>query len=298
MPSLEKCDICPRECGANRNSGEKGFCSAGKDVYVSKVMLHKWEEPCISGRNGAGTVFFSGCSLKCRFCQNEEISRKEYGRRFDEDSLADLFLDLRDKGAENIELVTPTHYTLQIRNALIKVKDELNIPVIWNSGGYEKKETLKYLKGLVDVYLPDVKYFDKKLSLDFSCAENYFEYASEAVCEMFDQVGEFCTDKRGIAQKGLMIRHLVLPSHKDDSLKILEELGKLLPKEKIRISIMSQYTPYSHDEKFKELNRKLTTYEYMKVVGYAEKLGFDGYIQDRTSSKKEYTPDFSSFGEI
>ena len=298
MIRLDKCNMCPRECGIDRTSGQIGFCSAGKDVVVSKIMLHKWEEPCISGENGAGTVFFSGCSLKCRYCQNYSISRELHGKTLDKDGLADVFLKLRDKGAQNIELITPTHFTLQIIGSLEKVKDRLGIPVIWNSGGYEKTETLRLLDGLVDAYLPDVKYFDNDLSVAFSCADDYFTYAKNAILEMYRQVGEFTTDEKGMIKKGLMIRHLVLPGHRKDSEKILRELADILPVGKIRLSLMSQYTPYIHDEKYKELNRKLTTFEYNEALNIADELGFDGYSQERTSSKQEYTPDFSEFDGI
>lgn len=293
--SLEKCNLCPRNCNIDRTRGEKGFCHSSDKIFVAKRMLHKWEEPPISGKKGAGTVFFSGCNLKCRYCQNYSISRNEYGREYDTASLSELFLEIQNMGAETLDLVTPTHYALQIKNALERIQNKLNIPVVWNSGGYEKKETVESLSGLVDVYLPDAKYFSSTLSKNFSAAENYFDCFSKAVVEMYNQVGEYKENENGTAEKGVIIRHMVLPSHREDSIALLHKISEILPTDKIRLSLMCQYTPYNNDDTYQELNRRLTTFEYNKVVDTAEKLGYIGFTQERTAAKEEYTPDFSEF---
>jgi len=291
MESYRKCSICPRECCVDR-SVTKGYCSCSEELSVAKVMLHKWEEPSISGNKGSGAVFFSGCSLKCVYCQNKAISRHEGTKKYTERELADIFLELQESGAHNINLVTPSHYVLNIVKALDIAKPKLNIPVVYNTGGYEKKETIKLLEGYVDIYLPDLKYYSNDLSTRYSSAPDYFYYAKEAITEMYRQTGDYTENEEGIAQKGVIVRHLVLPGCRNDSIKLLCELHSFLPINKIRLSLMSQFTPDYVSDDYPELKRKLTTFEYSSVLKKAEELGFLGFFQQRESADKKYTPDF------
>ena len=291
--------LCPRNCGADRESG-MGFCSVPSEVYVSRAALHMWEEPPVSGTRGSGTIFFAGCNLRCVFCQNKAISRGRAGRVCSEEELAEIMLSLRDKGAHNINLVTPTHYTETLARVLERVKPHLGIPVVWNSGGYESVESLKLLEGLVDVYLPDVKYFSPELSARYSSAPDYFEVARDAVTEMYRQTGDVCFSEEETAEgkvtlikKGVILRHLVLPGCRKDSIKIVEELSGLLPVHGVRLSLMRQFTPDFVDrEKHPELCRHVTTFEYESVVKRASELGFDGYVQGAEAATADYTPDF------
>ena len=285
------CRLCPRECGINRQINT-GFCGAGDDMRIAKMMLHKWEEPCISGTKGSGAIFFSGCTLRCCFCQNEKISTCQTGDIYTERQLADKMLWLQDDGAHNINLVTAGHFTHRVIKALDMAKPQLKIPVVYNCSGYEKVETLRMLKGYVDIYLPDIKYYSPQLSKRYSQAENYFEYASQAVKEMYNQVGEIQLDEAGIIQKGLIIRHLVLPTHTDDTIAILKWIRTNLPHDKILISLMSQYLPMHKAHRFEEINRRLTPDEYKKAENAMRVLGFDGYTQAPESSDKCYIPDF------
>jgi len=261
-------------------------------------MLHHWEEPCISGKNGSGAIFFSGCTLKCVFCQNKEISRQPKGTEMTERQLANLFLQLQDKGAHNINLITPTHFTKQIISALNIVKHKLYIPVVYNTSGYETVDTLKMLSGYVDIFLPDFKYYDSFLAEKYSKAPDYFEIASKAICEMFRQVGKYTEDENGILKKGVIIRHLVLPACRHDSVKILEEIKKLLPISDIRLSLMSQFTPDFVPKEYPELSRRITTFEYNSVLKKATELGFEGFFQSRESAVTSYTPDFKKQNEM
>ena len=286
------CNICPRACGADREKG-RGFCSVPSEMYISRIALHAWEEPPISGTRGSGTVFFSGCNLRCVFCQNKKISRSAAGRVYSEDELIDEMLRLEGEGAHNINLVTPTHYAKVVAKVLDKAKPRLNIPIVWNSGGYESVETLKMLDGLVDVYLPDLKYYSSELSARYSSAPDYFEVAKMSLAEMHRQVGAVRFDGDGMLEKGIIVRHLVLPSCRRDSIKVLEELAKILPANEIKVSIMRQFTPdFVDGEKYPELNRRLTSFEYDSVVKRAGELGFDGYTQGAESARAVYTPDF------
>jgi putative pyruvate formate lyase activating enzyme len=265
-----------------------------------------WEEPVISGVRGSGTMFFSGCNLRCVFCQNKKISRSAAGRVYSESELADAMLRLRDRGAHNINLVTPTHYSGELARVLESVKPKLNgLPIVWNSGGYESVETLKMLDGLVDVYLPDVKYFSSELSAKYSSAPDYFEVAMDAVGEMYRQVGDprieiesIELDKETVREvplikKGVIVRHLLLPGCRRDSIRVVEELAKRFSPESLKISIMRQYTPDFVDrERYPELARRVTSFEYDSVVKRAAELGFDGYVQSAESATKDYTPDF------
>lgn len=291
---FKKCRLCPRECSADRTAG-KGYCHMSDKLCVARVMLHRWEEPCLTGEYGAGAVFFSGCSLKCVYCQNYEISESDKGKKIDAKRLSEIFLELQEKKAACIDLVTPTHFTPQIISALEKVKDKLFIPVVYNCGGYEKAETLKYLDGLADVYLPDLKYMDSVLSGKYSSATDYFEYASEALKEMCRQTGKIVYDENNIMKRGVIIRHMILPSCRKDSLNILKWISEKLPRENFIISLMSQYYPCYKSGEFKEINRKLSTYEYNCVLDEAVKLGLEGFMQDRNSADKSYTPDFNTY---
>ena len=288
---MDKCNLCPRLCNADRINSV-GFCMCKNNAVVSKYMLHHWEEPPISGTRGSGAIFFSGCTLKCVFCQNRDISRQPKGKAVTVSQLADIFLELQDMGAHNINLVTPTHFTPQIITALESVKHKLNIPVVYNTSGYEKIETLKNLDGLVDVYLPDFKYFDSGLSKKYSNAADYFDVAIKAVQEMYRQTGKYQENREGLTEKGLIIRHLVLPGCRHDSVKVLEAINDILPVKDIRLSLMSQFTPDFVSAEYKELSRKITTFEYNFVLNKAIDLGFSGFFQQKDSASAKYTPDF------
>ena len=285
------CKLCPRKCGIDREK-EIGFCSVPSKFYISRIALHKWEEPSISGTRGSGTVFFSGCNLRCVFCQNKKISRSAAGRSYTEDELISEMLRLEREGAHNINLVTPTHYAASLVPLLKRARAMLRIPIVWNSGGYESVETLKTLEGLVDVYLPDLKYFSPELSARYSSAPDYFEVACKAIKEMHRQVGEAVIED-GLIKKGIIVRHLVLPSCRKDSIRIIEELSKILPVNELKISIMRQFTPdFVDGEKYPELCRRVTSFEYDSVVKKAAELGFDGYTQGAEAASAAYTPDF------
>lgn len=290
------CNACPRKCNAIReyDKASNGFCKMPYNPAIARAALHFWEEPCISGKNGSGTIFFSGCSLRCMFCQNEEISRSEKGNRLDVDGFIDLMKRLEDKGANNINLVNPTHFAPFIRSALEKYKPK--IPVVYNTGGYDTVSSIKSLNGIIDVYLPDLKYFDSEVSKKYSSAPDYFENASQAILEMYHQTGECVFNTDGIIKSGVIIRHLILPGNIEQSYKVLDWIAQNLPKTTY-ISLMSQYTPMTKYEKHPELNRRLTTFEYQKVLKYFERLGFEnGYMQQINSAEKQYIPDFSDFG--
>ena len=294
---MGKCYICPRNCGADRDIGELGFCRAPADIFVSKIMLHSWEEPCISGRGGAGTIFFSGCNLHCVYCQNNAISCGGVGNILSDYELEKEIFSLCEQGAECIEFVTPTHYTERLAKLLENIKPRLNIPTVWNSSGYEKVESLKSLDGLIDIYLPDFKYFDGEIAKKYSFAEDYAAVATAAVKEMSRQAGKPHFNDDGMMQKGLIVRHLVLPSHRGDSCEVLRLLESEIGHENMLLSLMSQYTPDFYveahkDGEYKNLCRRLTSFEYDSVSRLARELGFDGYFQEHSSADKKYTPDF------
>lgn len=292
----EKCRLCPRNCGADRQKSN-GFCKSGKLSSVARADLHMWEEPCISGSRGSGAVFFSGCSLRCVFCQNHEISHTPYGQALSDDALARVFLHLRDKGAHNINLVNPTHFAKNIINALGMVKKELGIPVVWNSGGYEKSETIASLHGLVDIFLPDLKYVSPTLSGKYSSAPDYFDYAKSALDEMFRLVGYPEFDGDGMMKKGVLVRHLVLPSNVEESKKVIDHLAQNYDTNKLYVSLMCQYFPTHKAFDFPEISRRLTTLEYQKVLKYAREKGIiNGFCQEKSSAKEEYVPQF--FGKL
>lgn len=289
---MDGCILCPRQCGVDR-AERVGYCGSGSLPKVARAAKHHWEEPCISGTEGSGTVFFSGCTLGCVFCQNREISRGGTGREVTIEHLADIFKRLEGQGVHNLNLVTPTHFTPQILQALELAKP--TVPIVMNCGGYERVETLLQWEGKVQVYLPDLKYFSTELSAKYSAAPDYFAVASKAILEMHRQQPKLVWEG-DLLKRGLIIRHLVLPGCMKDSLEILEFLDKNLPKDSFLLSLMSQYTPTENCKKYPELNRRVTTYEYRKVADRAAELGFSGFAQDRRSAKEEYTPPFNLEG--
>ena len=290
------CHLCPRNCGINRTISV-GFCGCGSTLKAARAALHHWEEPCISGTRGSGAVFFSGCTLKCCFCQNHLISQGTLGKELSPKRLGEIFLSLQEQGAHNIDLITATQFLPQILPALDFVKHKLHIPVIYNCGGYEKTETLALLKDYIDIYLPDLKYFDSALSWRYSKAKNYFEVASEAIPYMIEQTGGLRYDTQGILQKGVIIRHMVLPGGKEDSIQLLHWIKENLPKGKYLLSLLSQYTPFYKSSDYPEINRRITTYEYNKVLDTAISLGLtQGFMQEKSSAKEEYTPPFDLEG--
>ena len=270
-----------------------GFCKAPNDIYIARASLHQWEEPCISGENGSGTVFFSFCPLKCVFCQNYSLSHENKGTKISTVELANIFLKLQSQKAHNINLVTPTHYSLQVLDALkIAKANGLTIPIVYNTSGYENVETLKMLDGYIDVYLPDFKYFSNELSKKYSGVSNYFEVATDALKEMFRQVGEFSIDENGIIKRGMIVRHLILPGYTEDSKAVTQHIYDLF-RDKIYISIMNQYTPLPHVSNYPEINRKVTDEEYDDVIDFALSLGIENaFIQEGDTAKESFIPDF------
>ena len=292
MKEYLNCKLCPRGCGVNR-SNQKGFCGESDILRVARASLHMWEEPPISGKNGSGTVFFSGCNLGCVFCQNHEIAHDHKGKEISPENLAEIFLALQKKCAANINLVTAVHFVPHVIAALdIAKANGLSIPVVYNSSGYESAETLRLLRGYIDIYLPDYKYRSPLLAERFSKAKNYPEVAERALAEMVSQTGPCIFDENGMMKKGVIVRHLVLPGHTDDSMAVLEYLHKTYG-DRIYISIMNQYTPMRKYEAFPELSRKLTSYEYGKVVKFAEKIGIkNGFLQSGEAAKESFIPSF------
>ncbi len=290
------CQLCPRTCKVNRQI-TTGFCGCSNEIKAARAALHLWEEPCISGTKGSGTVFFSGCTLKCCFCQNSQISCENFGKTLSISQLGEIFSKLQEQGAHNLNLVTPTQYLPFIIEALDKIKSSLTIPVIYNCGGYERPEIISLLKDYVDIYIPDLKYYDTSLSHSYSKAKNYFSFASKAILEMVQQTGAPVFNKEGILQKGVLIRHLVLPGCKEDSIKLLEWLSETLPKNSFLLSLLSQYTPVYKAQDHPEINRRITTYEYNKVLDKAIALGLEqGFMQERSSASSVYTPSFQLEG--
>lgn len=294
---LENCKLCPRNCQVNRNNNELGYCKMGKDLIVARAALHHWEEPIISGTNGSGTVFFSGCNLKCVFCQNFNISTNNFGKEISIERLSEIFLELQNQGAHNINLVTPTHFVPQIIEALRLAKEKgLNLPIVYNSSGYENIETIKLLDGYIDIYLPDFKYFDNKYATKYSKCPNYFEHASSAIDEMIRQVGIPKLNEKGMLIKGVIIRHMMLPGLLDDSKKIIHYLVDKY-NDKIFISIMNQYTPTNNLDKYPEINKIVDNNEYEELIDYAINLGIkNGFIQEGETQKTSFIPEFDTTG--
>ena len=293
---LKDCHLCPRNCGVDRLAGQKGFCGVDAGIMVARAALHMWEEPCISGKEGSGTVFFSGCSLGCAFCQNRTISKGQSGKVITGEYLAELFQDLQAQKANNINLVTAGHFLPQVREALILAKEQvLTIPVVYNSSGYEKAEMLRYLEGLVDIYLPDLKYLED-LAGKYSHAKDYPEVAMKALEEMVRQVGMPEFDERGMMKKGVIVRHLLLPGHVRNSKKVLEYLYGTYG-DQIYISLMSQYTPMPAMKDDPQLSRKVTDREYDRLLDHAISLGVTNcFIQEGETAKESFIPEFNGEG--
>ena len=293
------CFCCPRKCGADRKKGsptETGYCGVSDVVKVARAALHFWEEPCISGVEGSGTVFFSGCNLRCVYCQNAEIAAGVRGKEISVERLGEIFLELQKKGANNINLVTPSHYYKQIKEALLLVKDKLHIPVVANTSSYDAVEELKELEGFVDIYLADFKYVDNFLAKKYSHAADYPEVAKNALSEMFRQVGEPVFDDDEKMKKGMIVRHLILPGYTKDSKEVLRYLYETYG-DRIYVSIMNQYTPLCDKEKYPELSRKVTEEEYEEVVDYAIALGIEnGFIQEGETAEESFIPAFDGEG--
>ncbi len=287
-----KCSLCPRSCGIDREKS-RGYCGCDDKIRIAKVMLHKWEGPCISGENGSGAVFFSGCPLKCVYCQNMDISHGGEGYEISVERLSEIFLELQEKGAHNINLVSPTQYADKIRDAIDLVRDELTIPVVYNTGGYELPSEIGKMRGYVDVFLTDIKYFSSQLSESYSSAMDYFDKAIASFKKMTELCPRWELDENGIMKKGVILRHLVLPSHRADSIRILESVAEICDISKIKLSLMSQYTPDFYKGDITALKRRITTFEYDSVVKRAIELGYDGYIQEKSSASSIYTPDFT-----
>ena len=291
-----ECSLCPRMCMADREI-TTGYCGVKNTLRVARAALHFWEEPCISGEEGSGAVFFTGCNLRCVFCQNFQIARAEQGKEITVERLSEIFLELQAQKANNINLVTTTHYVPQVVLALKSAKKNgLNIPVVYNCGGYESVETLKMLEGLVDIYLPDFKYVDSERAKRYSHAENYPEVAKAALAEMVRQQPEAEFDERGIMKKGVIVRHLMLPGGIKDSKAVVKYLYETYG-DQIYISLMNQYTPLPHVEEYPEINRKVKKFEYDRLVDYAISLGVEnGFIQEGETAEESFIPAFTNEG--
>lgn len=290
---MTRCNLCPRKCNAIRTETDNigGFCKMPALPRIARAGLHLWEEPVISGKNGSGTIFFSGCSLTCVFCQNYNISHNGFGKTVSIERLADIFRELESLGAENINLVNPTHYVEAIKKAFLIYKP--NIPIVYNTSGYDSIDTIN--NGFTDVYLFDLKYIDEEKSQKYSCAKDYFTVASKALTMAYKAVGTPSFNDKDIMQKGVIVRHLLLPSSTNDAIKIIDWTEKNCPD--VIFSLMAQYTPYGKAEKYKEINRKITEREYNKVVSHLlDKQFYDTFIQERTSASEDYIPDFNLEG--
>ena len=288
---LQKCEICPHKCKIDRTKNQVGRCKSKDTVKVALASIHNFEEPCISGRDGSGTVFFSNCNLSCEFCQNYEISQQGLGKEISIERLAEIFIEQQSRGADNINLVSPTSYAVQIIEAIKIAKNNgLKIPIIYNTNGYENIETLKLLEGYIDIYLPDLKYAENDLAKKYSKIENYFEIATSAIKEMYRQVGKNEYDENGIIKAGIIIRHLILPNHTENSKKVLKWIAENMPKN-ITVSVMAQYFPTYKAKEIKDINRKITKYEYQKIENYLYSLDLEnGYIQEMGNNEEIYVP--------
>ena len=294
---LESCTVCARNCSVNRADGNLGFCKSGASIKLAKAYGHMWEEPCISGKNGSGTVFFSNCNLRCVFCQNHDISQENIGKEVSINRLSEIFLEQQARGFHNINLVNPTHYIPQIISALDIAKAKgLSIPVVYNSNGYENIESIKKLKGYVDVYIPDLKYFNDKYAIKYSKAPNYFNIASNAILEMVNQVGECEFDNEGIMTKGVIIRHLMLPGLLFDSKKVVDYIYKTFG-DKVYLSLMNQYTPMFKAKDYPEINKPLNPKHYDSLIDHCIDLGYkNAFIQESGTNNTTYVPDFNLQG--
>lgn len=294
---LSACTLCPRACNVNREKGEIGYCKMPAAIYAARAALHMWEEPCISGEGGSGTVFFSGCNLRCTFCQNHDIAIGDTGKEISIERLSNIYLELQEKGAHNINLVTPTHYVPQIIESLQIAKEkELHIPIVYNCGGYESVHTLEKLQGYIDIYLPDSKYFSSDLSARYSHAADYPEINMAALKEMYRQVGTCQFDADGMLQKGMIIRHLILPGQVADSKKVIRRLYETFG-DNVYLSIMNQYTPLAHVSDIPELNRRVSAGEYERILTFCRRLGIENaYIQEGETSSESFIPPFTYEG--
>ncbi|MFA5341022.1 MAG: radical SAM protein [Clostridia bacterium] len=292
------CNICPRNCNTDRET-HKGYCNAPNDIVLAKAVPFHFEEPVISGKNGTGAVFFSGCNLKCCYCQNYKISHELYGKVISLDHFCNILLSMNEKNLDSISFISPTIYVNQIIKALDIIKPKINVPIVYNTSGYEKPETIKMLDGYIDVYIPDIKYINSIYSERYSNASDYFDYCSKSVIEMISQK-PYLKYNGSILTSGVLIRHLVLPGLYKDSINILKWIRKTLDESESNclISIMSQYMPYYLSTNYPEINRKITKYEYSKVVETASSLNLQGFIQDKCSSEDIYVPDFDLKGVI
>ncbi|NRZ95534.1 putative pyruvate formate lyase activating enzyme [Clostridium tetanomorphum] len=294
---LSKCELCPRNCRVNRLNNELGFCKSGKNILIALASLHHWEEPCISGTNGSGTIFFSNCNLNCVFCQNHQISQESVGKEISIEKLSQIFLTQQNKGAHNINLVTPSHYVPQIIDALkIAKKTGLKIPIVYNTNSYENLSTIKALNGYIDVYLPDLKYYNNTYSEKYSGVKNYFQYASKAIEEMVKQVGSPKFNKDGIMTKGVIIRHMMLPGLLFDSKKIIDYIYTTF-KDSVYISIMNQYTPLNKSINYPEINKPVNPKHYDTFIDYCLSLGIkNAFIQEEGTVKESFIPKFDLKG--
>lgn len=291
------CTLCPRGCGADRISGARGFCGASDVVYVGRAALHAWEEPPLSGERGSGTVFFTHCTLGCVFCQNRTISRREaQGKPVTQERLTEIFLELQTQGAHNINLVTASHYAPTVRAALQQARaKDLHIPVVYNCGGYEMVETLRMLDGLIDIYLPDFKYYSSYYAGMYSGAPDYPDFAKEAIAEMVRQTGAPQFDQTGMMIRGTIVRHLMLPGLAGDTAQVLRYLAEHFG-DRILVSLMRQYTPFGMAERYPELDRKITDEEYEQAVTLFSELGLAGFLQDKESISESFIPSFEGQG--
>ncbi len=294
---LKSCTLCPRACGVNRLKGERGFCGASDQIKAARAALHFWEEPCLSGELGSGTVFFSHCTLQCIFCQNYQISSCQKGRKISSQRLCEIFLSLEQQGAHNINLVTPTHYIPQILEAVFRAKEQgLTLPIVYNSSGYERKETIALLKGAVDIFLPDFKYMDDEMALKYSHAPDYARYAKESIRQMVEQAGKPEFDENGMMKKGVIIRHLMLPGQLSDTKKIIRWVYETFG-DRVYLSLMNQYTPTEQVKGIPELNRTITRKEYDKAIDFALRLGItQGFIQEGGTASESFIPNFDGEG--
>ena len=298
MKAYESCTLCPRECGVNRLKGDRGYCGESAQLRAGLAYLHQWEEPCISGSRGSGTVFFAGCSMGCVFCQNAGLSRSEQGVAIEEERLAEIFWELKDKGAHNINLVTASHFLPHVVKAIRKAKAEgFDLPFVYNCGGYEKVESLQMLDGLIDIYLPDFKYIKPETAERYSKAADYPEIAKKALLEMFRQVGPV-QESDGLLKKGMVVRHLVMPEHIRETKQILKYLQEEYG-DAIRISVMNQYTPTAGAAGYPEINRKLRRKEYRRVLDYLmEEEILNCYIQEGGTAEESFIPVFDGEGVV
>ena len=295
---MSDCVLCPRACHVNRLAGQTGYCGQTAELMAARASLHYWEEPCISGTSGSGTVFFSGCNLRCVFCQNHNIALGKAGRVITAKHLVEIFLNLQEQGANNINLVTPTHFLPQIVIALEQAKCQgLHLPIVYNTGSYESVDALRHLEGLVDIYLPDLKYLSAELSAAYSHAPNYYEAACTAIAEMYRQVGDpVIAPDTGLMQRGVIVRHLLLPGQTKDSKKILRYLHETYG-DHIYISIMNQYTPLSQVADIEALNRTVTPEEYDRVLRFAKRIGIEqGFRQEGSAASESFIPEFDERG--